>query len=68
LVNKRTFKVEGMGCQHCVDAISGALKGLEGVREVLVDLEKGQVDVTYEGEVEEATLVKAIEEAGYQVV
>lgn len=67
MANKKTFKVQGMGCQHCVDAISSALMSMEGVKEVSVDLDTGRVDVTF-GEVEEASLIKAMEEAGYQVV
>ncbi len=61
----RVIKVDGMMCEHCVAHVKKALQAVEGVREVEVGLEKGQARVACDYEVEDETLVSAIEEAGY---
>lgn len=60
---KYTFKVPGMSCEHCKAAIERALKGLEGVQEVVVDLKNKTVGV--EGEVNKEVLERVLAEAGY---
>jgi len=40
-----TLKVEGMSCNHCMNAMEGSGGKLEGVSKVKVDLENGTVDV-----------------------
>jgi len=47
-------------------AVEKALKAVPGVKEVEVNLEKGQAVI--EGTAEQEQLVKAVEEAGYEVV
>ena len=47
-----TVKIKGMSCQHCVKSVTDTLKGLEGVNNVEVDLEKGEAN--FDGEVEMA--------------
>ena len=37
------LKVKGMSCQHCVMSITKALSQLEGIKNVQVDLAKGEV-------------------------
>ena len=61
----KTLKVEGMMCQHCVAHVTKALQGVEGVENVEVNLKKKTATLTTE--VDNETLVKAIEEAGYTV-
>ncbi len=38
------IKVQGMSCQHCVMAVTKALGGIDGIRDVKVDLEKGTIE------------------------
>ncbi|WP_139490140.1 copper chaperone CopZ [Brevibacillus dissolubilis] len=62
------LQVEGMSCQHCVNAIESALTKLNGVERSLVDLEKGEVHVQYdENQVSREKMEKVIEETGYEV-
>ncbi len=61
----KTIKIEGMMCQHCVAHVKKALESLEGVENVEVNLKKKTATLTTE--VENETLIKAIEEAGYTV-
>jgi copper chaperone len=64
-----TLKVGGMSCQHCQQAVIKALKRLDGVRDVQVDLKAGLVNVQYNpSEVDLPKLVEAIEDAGYEVL
>ena len=36
-----TIKISGMSCQHCVMAVTKALGGIDGIKDVQVDLQKG---------------------------
>lgn len=62
------FKVEGMSCGHCRMAVETALKTLDGVSDVNVDLDSGIVTVEYENDGDREKLKNAITEAGYTVV
>ena len=62
------LRVSGMDCASCAAAVEGALKRIDGVRDVQVDVVGGQVRVGYiEGEVELADMAGAIRSVGYQV-
>ena len=63
-----TLKVKGMTCQHCVMSVKKALGKLEGVQNVDVDLQKGEVRFDNTKGVAPDVVKKAIEEAGYQVI
>jgi copper chaperone len=66
---ERTLEVKGMSCGHCKMAVSGALKELEGVSAVEVDLESGKVDVSYDdAKVGFDQMKDAVEDQGYDVV
>jgi copper chaperone len=62
------FKVKGMSCQHCVMSVTKALNQLEGIKNVQVDLAKGEVRFDNTKEVASDRIEKAIQEAGYEVV
>ncbi|WP_411955582.1 copper chaperone CopZ [Alkalibacillus sp. S2W] len=64
-----TLKVQGMSCGHCKQAVQGALKELDGIASVEVNLDTGNVDVTYdEDTVGKEEMEEAIEEQGYDVL
>jgi len=63
-----TIKVKGMSCQHCVMSVTKALGQLEGIKNVQVDLAKGEVRFDNTKEVASNRIAKAIEDAGYEVV
>lgn len=60
------FKVEGMMCPHCKARVEKACKAISGVTEAIAELQQKQVTVS--GNVNAEEIVKAIENAGYQVV
>ena len=62
-----TLKIEGMSCMHCVAAVTKALSAVDGVKEVVVDLDRGEATFQEEQPVDSAALTEAIEKAGYKV-
>jgi len=62
------LKVKGMSCQHCVMSVTKALGQLDGVKNVQVDLAKGEVRFDNTKEVAVGRIEKAIQDAGYEVV
>lgn len=67
-MEQTTLKIEGMTCDHCKSAVDGALRNLEGVQDVQVDVAKGTADVTYNhSAVTIGSMKEAVEEQGYDV-
>jgi len=64
---KITLKIEGMSCQHCVNAVSNALSSLPGVKKVKVDLKKGEAKIEHEPDVNLQDMKSAVIEAGFSV-
>jgi copper ion binding protein len=60
--------VSGMTCGHCVASVTEEVSKIEGVTDVTVDLESGQVQITSAKELRTEDITSAIEEAGYLVV
>jgi copper chaperone len=60
---KQTLVISGMSCQHCVRAVSDALRGVAGVDGVEVDLEAGRARV--DGQADIDALIGAVVAAGY---
>ena len=63
-----TIKVKGMSCQHCVMSVTKALGQLEGIKNVRVDLAKGEVGFDNLKEIASSRIEKVIRDAGYEVV
>jgi copper chaperone len=61
------LKVKGMSCQHCVMSVTKALNQLEGIQNIQVDLQKGEVRFDNTKALVSNLIEKAIEEAGYEV-
>lgn len=61
--------IEGMHCASCVGRIEAALGKVDGVESVSANLatERAEVRLRGPGEVDRATLVQAVESAGYKV-
>ena len=63
-----TLNVKGMSCGHCVKAVEGSVGSLEGVQEVKVNLEAGQVNVAFdESKVTVDQIKETIDDQGYDV-
>ena len=66
-IMKKTLQVEGMMCMHCVKHVEDALKAVEGVVSVDVNLKKKRAVVELSGEVSNEALTAAVVNAGYEV-
>jgi copper chaperone len=67
-VNTTRWTVEGMTCQHCVNAVTEEVSAIPGVTAVAVDLEGGQVSITSEDALTASDVAAAIDEAGYVLI
>ena len=63
-----TIKIKGMSCQHCVMAVTKALGSIEGIRDVRVDLEKGEATFTEVKPVDRKAISERVKKAGFEVV
>ena len=64
----KEFTVPAVSCGHCVKAITQEVGALQGVTRVDVDLNTKHVRVETDGQVSDAVIVDAINEAGYDEV
>ncbi len=65
-MNEKTIKVEGMMCCHCEASVKKALEEVKHVVSATADHESGTVTLQLDGDVKEARLKKAVEDAGYK--
>ncbi len=62
------LKVDGMTCGGCVKSIQNALSNRDGVSKAEADLESKTVSIEFDaGIIQRDGLVKAIEDAGFDV-
>ncbi|QBX55483.1 copper chaperone [Nocardioides seonyuensis] len=66
-MDTQTLTVTGMTCGHCVASVTEEISELDGVENVDVTLETGQVVVTSSQPLDPAAVKAAVEEAGYAV-
>lgn len=62
-----TVKIKGMSCNHCVMAVTKALKGVEGINDARVDLQKGEARFDHDKPVDQTAIKKSIEGAGFEI-
>lgn len=63
-----TIKIKGMTCNHCVMAVKKALSLIDGISNVNVSLEKGEVSFDETKPVDREVIRERIKKAGYDVV
>ena len=62
------YQVTGMSCGHCEMSIREEVSEIAGVEEIQVSAQTGKLVVTAEGEIDDAKVLAAVEEAGYSAV
>ncbi len=68
MMQRVTLQVQGMSCNHCVQAVEENVGNINGVQSVHVLLEEGKVDVTFdEAKTNVDEIKQTIEEQGYDV-
>lgn len=64
-VHDAEYRVQGMTCEHCVNAVTAEVVAVPGVMSVHVDLASGLLQVTSAPEVARSEVASAVDEAGY---
>ena len=62
----KTFRVEGMHCEHCKVRVEEAVEDFKGLS-ARVDLKKGELTVLYAEPFDDEILFSKIERAGYKI-
>lgn len=62
------YKVNGMTCGHCVQAVTTEVSAIPGVTSVKVDLDAGSLQVRSDSPVSVDLVRDAVDEAGYELV
>ena len=62
------YQVTGMTCGHCELSIREEVSEIAGVEDVQVSAATGTLVVTAAGEIDDATVLAAVAEAGYSAV
>jgi len=66
-MEKKTLKVKGMSCEHCVKAVTNALSALAGVANVSVNLKDGTASFSYDPALASIEAIKAaITDEGFE--
>ena len=65
---KKIIKIDGMGCQHCVNRVTEALSAIDGVDVLEVSLEEKSATVDVEESIADETLMNAIDEEGFEPI
>ena len=66
VIGKKTIRISGMHCEHCVNAVTEAINKIDGAS-AKVSLHGKKAVVSFDRELDEAVLKKTIEDAGYTV-
>ena len=62
-----TIKIKGMSCSHCVMAVTKALEEIGAIKNVKVDLKKGEATFDEDGPVDMEKIRDQIKKAGYDI-
>lgn len=65
-ITKR-ISIEGMNCGHCAKRVEDALKQINGINAVKVNLEGKNAEVTLKADVSNDVLKSTVEDIGYEV-
>jgi copper chaperone len=64
-MTQNQYRVSGMTCGHCEMSVREEVGELPGVTGIEVSAQTGTLVVTGEGEIDDAKVLAAVEEAGY---
>ncbi|TDT32996.1 heavy-metal-associated domain-containing protein [Naumannella halotolerans] len=62
------YQVTGMTCGHCEMSVREEVSEVPGVEEIQVSAQTGKLVVSGSGDIDEAKVLAAVEEAGYTAV
>jgi len=62
------YTVSGMSCTHCEGAVRSEVSQIPGVENIEVSSADGTLAVTASAPVDDAAVIDAVDEAGYEAV
>jgi len=62
-----TYYVSGMTCSGCARKVTGQVEQIPGITDIGIDLTAGSITVTSKDPIDDATVTRAIERAGYRL-
>ncbi|MDL2269829.1 heavy metal translocating P-type ATPase [Desulfosarcina sp. OttesenSCG-928-A07] len=65
---EKIITIEGMSCGHCTSSVEKALRGVDGVKSVAVDLASKIATVEVDAPISDDTLKKTVDDLGFKVV
>lgn len=65
---KKRMIVDGMSCGHCTARVKKTLEEINGISNVVVDLDSKTVVFECTDDIKDSDLKYAVEEAGYDVI
>jgi len=63
-----TIHIRGMSCNHCVQAVTKALRDLPGLKNIEINLRSGTAVLQHLGTLDMNAVRDKIEKAGYELV
>lgn len=63
----KNYRIKGMTCEHCSNAVTEEVSEIDGVTDVTVELDSGIARVSGH-DFTDAQVAAAVEEAGYEVL
>ncbi|MFH1481346.1 MAG: cation transporter [Pseudomonadota bacterium] len=66
-LSKVILSVKDMSCSGCISTIKGSLSGMDGIKDIVVDLSAGTAEVYFDGgkNMDVSQIARAITESGY---
>lgn len=65
-MSTQVFKVSGMSCGHCENAVKEEMSHLAGVSNISVSAAEGTLSFESDGTVTDEQVIAAVDEAGYE--
>ncbi|QLQ11531.1 MAG: heavy-metal-associated domain-containing protein [Nocardioidaceae bacterium] len=62
------YQVSGMTCGHCEISVREEVSEIAGVEDIQVSAQTGKLVITASGDIDDALVLAAVEEAGYSAV
>lgn len=62
----KEIKIDGMGCNHCIESVKKSLNSLENLKVVNVELGKATIEI--EENYDFSSIIEVLDEAGFEVI
>lgn len=63
---EKVIKINGMGCQHCVNSVKETLENLKGVK--VIDVIIGEAKIEIPENYNFSIIANALDDVGYEVI